>query len=240
LHLAVLEPEAFVERVAIVGADDYRTKAARDARDEAYAIGKTPLLTKQLGIIAAMDRAIAANRDAAELLTGGNPDDHEVSFFWQDEQTGTPCKARVDRVTDNGRVLVDLKTAACAAPRVWQRGIFNDGHFLRAPWYRDGWEIATGIVPRRYAFIVVEKEPPHVCQVYDLDERALEWGRLVMRRALNRFVECDVAKRWGEGYGRGPITISLPTWAEYQLAERHEDGEFTAADARRSIEWMAP
>lgn len=242
LHLAVLQPDDLAEAVVIIDAGDYRTNKAKELRDDAYAARKTPLLVKELDIVVAMDRAIHADPYAAALIGDGNPKDNEVSFFWEDPQTGTPCKARADRIA---RAMLDLKTAACAAPTAWQAAAFRDGHFLRAAWYLDGWEVASGDVMRRYAFIVVEKEPPHVVQVYDLAERALAWGRMMMHRALNRFAECSVAGKWSEGYGP-PMTIDLPTWAEYRLADREQAGDFSrsarpaSAEVRRGIDFLAP
>lgn len=248
LHLAVLEPDALAEAIVLVNADDYRTKAAQAARDDAYDAGKTPLLVKELDLVVAMDRAIHADPHAAELLGDGDPADNEVSFFWEDPQTGTPCKARADRISRQHRAIIDLKTAACAAPLAFKAAVFRDGHYLRAPWYLDGYEVVTGDVMKRYVFIAVEKEPPNVVAVYDLSDRALAWGRMMVRRSLNRFVECQVANKWREGYG-GPSVIDLPEWAEYRLADREQAGDFKlsaspakpmAADVRRGFDFLAP
>lgn len=244
LHLAVLQPDDLAKAIVVVDADNYRTKAAQTQRDDAYDAGKTPLLAAELDIVTAMDRAIHADPDAAELLGDGDPADNEVSFFWNDPQTGTPCKARADRISRKHHAIIDLKTAACAAPLVWRAAAFRDGHFMRVPWYLDGFEVATGDAMRRYAFIVVEKEPPYVVQVYDLEERALAWGRMMMRRALLRFAECSAANKWREGYFPGPATIGLPPWAEYQLADREQAGEFSgrlsADELAAANHWMEP
>lgn len=243
LHLAVLEPRALENAVVLISGDDYRKKIAQEQRDEAYAVGKTPLLVRELDTVVAMERAIHSDPDACELLGDGNGDDHEVSFFWDDPQTGVPCKARADRLSRDKRAIVDLKTADSAAPEAWKAAAWRHGHALRAPWYLDGYEVATGDVMRRYAFICVEKDPPHVVAIYDLSERALAWGRMLTRRALSRFAECHVANKWREGYG-GPSIIDLPTWAEYRLADREQAGDFrdklTRADVRRGFDFLAP
>ncbi len=38
--------------------------------------------------------------------------DPEVSIFWEDDSTGLMCKARLDGMPKQGRVLVDLKTTS--------------------------------------------------------------------------------------------------------------------------------
>jgi len=178
-----------------------------------------------------MDRAVNNDPILGPLLASGTAADSEVSFFWEDEVTGTPCKARVDRVAMNGAVLLDLKTTDTASPRIWRGKAAREGHFLRVPWYLDGWELASGNCPKQYLFGVVEKSPPYVVQVYKLEERALAWGRMMMRRALARFAECEVNNLWHQGYQDGIATIGLPTYAEFELAEREQAGDFMGAAA---------
>src|SRR3546814_14526079 len=48
---------------------------------------------------------IEKHPDLSKAFSGGHP---EVSIFWQDEQTGISCKARLDYL--KARAIVDLKT----------------------------------------------------------------------------------------------------------------------------------
>jgi hypothetical protein len=237
LHLAVLEPDALAQRVAPINADSYRTRAAQQAREAAHQAGKTPLLDQDFALVGALAAAVRKHRTAARLLDGGRS---EVSLFWTDDDTGVPCKARVDRLARDGKHLIDLKTCASAAPRAFAAQAFRDGHFLRAAWYLAGAAIVTGTVPQAYVFVCVEKEPPHVVSCYTLDERALAWGGQVMRRALRRFAVCRDALDWSAGYVRGVTTVGLPAWSEYQLADRDAAGAFSADAIRRGNEFLAP
>ena len=45
-HLIILEPAKWGSQVVEIDADNYKTKAAQEARDAGYAAGKTPLLPK--------------------------------------------------------------------------------------------------------------------------------------------------------------------------------------------------
>lgn len=238
LHLAVLEPERLADRTIEVDAADWRTKEARDVRDRAYGAGLVPLLVKDLALVGRLARALRANPFVAELLDGAGT---EISYFWTSED-GVPCKARADIVSRDGTMLADLKASASASPPFFQRQAFSAGHFLRSPWYADGWQHVTG-KRAGYRYIVVSREEPHLVTVAELDERAIEWGRMTIRRALELFRRCRKQDRWPP-YCEEPVSLSLPGWAEYQLADREQEGWFnpppSAEDVRRGIELLAP
>lgn len=219
LHLAALEPDRLDSRCVVVDAEDWRTKAARDAREAAVSAGHVPLLHKDRALVDRLAAALRANRDAASLLEGA---DTEVSYFW--DADGVPCKARADIVAYGGAALADLKASANASPGFFQRRAFDAGHFLRAPWYSDGWQIANGGACPDYWFIIVAREPPHLVTVARLDTQALEWGRQMIRRALTLFKECRDRGVWPP-YCTEPATLSLPAFAEYRLREEMIDAE---------------
>jgi hypothetical protein len=178
---------------------------------------------------------------AGSLFDGGSS---EVSFFWNAH--GTPCKARADYITADGAVIVDIKTATSANPRAFQKAAFDRGHFLRAPWYLDGYELVAGPARRDYWFVVVAKDPPHLVTTCRLDPRAIEWGRIMIRRAIDLFAECHGKGDWPP-YCAEPATLTLPSWAEFQLADREQAGEFEPRSRRpsktmaeRSMEFLAP
>lgn len=238
VHLAALEPDRRSERIVVVEADDWRTKAAKEARDGAYDAGLVPLLTKDVALVDGLDAALRADHDAAALLRGAET---EVSYFW--EADGVPCKARADLIARNG-AIGDIKASASASPEFFQRRAFDAGHFLRVPWYRHGWQIAGGRRAPDYWFIVVAATAPHLVTVCKLDERAIAWGEMMVRRALTMFRRCRDRGEWPP-YCTEPVTLSLPTWAEYRLADQEQEGAFdpkkiAAADVRRGFDFLAP
>jgi hypothetical protein len=234
-HLAVLEPDQLGRRVACIDAKDYKTRLAQEARDWAYASGLVPLLPQHVDLVRHLSAALRADPWAADLLEGCEP---ELSVFWNAD-IGVPCKARPDFVTRDRAVLGDIKTCPTANPRAFQRTAFNSGYFLRAAWYIDGYEQATGSTVHDYWFVIVGKEPPYLVSTLRLGPRAIEWGRMTVRRALAIFRKCSQTGHWPT-YCLEPSTLELPTWAEYQLHERNEAGEFTADDARLSMEFLRP
>jgi hypothetical protein len=223
-HLAVLEPDLLAECVHAHGFDDYRTRDAKEARAAAYAAGKTPLKPAEFAMVEGMQKAIDANRMAKGLFSNGVA---EGTLTW--EWNGLACKCRPDfipAIQGANTVLVDLKTTTTANPKAIARKAANDGWFVRAAWYTGGYKEVTGILPAKYLFVVIEINPPHMIEVYELDERALVYGEQIIMRTLGRAAACLSTGHW-PGYGDGGITkLALPAWVEYQRAEREENGEF--------------
>jgi hypothetical protein len=238
-HLIILEPAKWGSQVVEIDADNYKTKAAQEARDAAYAAGKTPLLPKHRRTILAMREALMRFPFAAEAFTEGTP---EESFIWQDLETGIWCRARPDwrRRLRGSQVLVDYKTSTSANPREFAKRAWDMGYFQQHPWYCDGVEAVTGERPEQFWFIVQAKTPPYLVTVNRLSDRAVSWGDILNRHARRVFAQCLRTDDW-HGY-RHPLKpgretafeIDLPTYAEYQLEDRHEIGEFSAPAIART------
>jgi hypothetical protein len=229
-HLAVLEPARQSDSIVVIEAGDYRTTKAREARDSARAAGKVPLLPYQFDIVRAIAGSTRSHPLAAQAFKGGEA---EVTLTWHDSETGIPCKARPDYVPAHGTWLLDLKTAASANPRTWRDQAYRLGYHARAAWYLDAAAVVLGHAPEEYWFVIVEKEPPYLVSVISFDEDALRWGRIVNRKACQRFACSAAANDWpgyrepGQNHDRA-FRIGLPVWALYQLQDREEAGEFTA------------
>lgn len=232
-HLIMLEPEQWGARVVEVEANDYRTKAAQEARDAAYAAGKTPLLPKHRDKIIAMHKALMRHPIARTAFTQGLP---EQSYFCRDEKNGVWLKARPDFMPSHGKWIVDYKSTGSANPREFKKRAWDNGYAQQAAWYLDVVEAVTGSRPDEFWFVAQETDAPHLVSVCKLDERALSWGAILNRRAIDVFAKCCAANSW-PGY-RDPqkpdrdaaFVISLPTYAEFQLEERREAGEFAGID----------
>lgn len=214
-HLLTLEGAEFAGRATLIPYETYQSKDARELRDRAYIDNRTPLRPKDYRLVCALHDAIRKS-DVAELLFAAGQS--EVSYTWKWDSV--PCKARADRITPHA--IVDLKTAASASPGAFQRALMRDGHHLRAAWYLDGWE-QTQYPHMDYVFVVVAKTPPHLVEVYQLDEHALQMGRRLYRTAMRQFRECQETGIW-PGY-KHKAGVGLPTYEEYRLAEMEADGE---------------
>lgn len=230
-HLAILEPDKFRDRIAVIEFADYKTKEARKQRDECYANDVVPLREQDHELVHRIGHMIEMQ---CNLFAGGTS---EATYVW--DWNGVPCKARVDYLANRrpqGMLLIDLKTANSSSPAAFQRAMLRDGHHLRAAWYLDGYLHSVATDDKvSYRYVVVSKDEPHIVSEFEVGERSLEWGRRLYRRALKLFAECEKYESWPR-YDRKfsfgvpslrdhVMNVELPAHAEYALADMEAGGE---------------
>lgn len=200
-----------------VDADSWRTNAAKDAKREALAGGKIPLLTKDVLEAHAMVTVLKKNPIAAALL---NPERGrtEQTLVWQCPDTGVMCRAMLDFlphiVTGRRMVLADYKTCPDASREKVSRSVWDLGYFIQCAWYLDGVKVLGLDRDPAMLFVFQERQAPFLVHVTELDATALEAGRFYMRQARRIYAECTASGIW-PGHGNGEITTtSLPPWGE--------------------------
>jgi hypothetical protein len=200
--------------IKVVDHDSWRTKAAQNAKKEAYAAGQTPVLADDYWRVRQMASAALSHPAAGPLLTATG--DAEQSLFWTDPDTGMWCRARHDKpIRDrNGRlVIVDLKSCEKADERSIQRSVANYGYHQQDQWYRRAAVALDLDGDPGFVFVFVEKDPPHLVSVKQLDAEALEVGRRRNNAALALYAECRRTGVWpATGYGDDFAEISLPPY----------------------------
>ena len=215
------------EAIFLVEAKDYKTNAAKEARDAALATGKLPLLGHQFDRADAIVAAIREQFDEHPLLRGvlASPDaQREVTAIWQDEQHGGVwCRSRPDLALP--RMIMDLKvTGVAATPEAWGSShAWKMGYARRAVWYRRGWRILTGVMPA-YRFVVIEDAPPYAVSVFECAPEALDLATKEVMQALSIWQRCMEGGIW-PGYSTDLQWIVPPTWAQYRTEEvlaRHQ------------------
>lgn len=198
--------------VVVIDAESWRTKAAKDAAEQARADGATPLLRADAEAVDAMAEAVLAHPMARAILEAdGAP---EQSLAWTDADTGIDLRGRVDWLTvmgDGTPFLADLKTSVSADPRDFGTSIHKWGYGLQSAWYRAGYEAITG-TPALFGFIVVEKAAPHFVSVGRADDIAEARGAEQMRDALDLYRTCVDTGHW-PAYPDDLITYPSPRWA---------------------------
>ena len=210
--------------VVVVDAPDWRTKAAKDERDAAYAAGQVPILKKEAEQVEAMAAAIRAHPVASKLFDperGGQP---EQSLFWRDRRTGIWRRARLDwyPVLSTGRRLIipDYKTCVSAEPKAIERASYDHGYAQQDDWYLDGvraLQLAGDLEPA-FIFVFQEKTAPYIVTVAEMEPTAKRWAAAKNREAIDTYVECATTGHW-PGYSEGIEQIALPAYAERQFLE---------------------
>lgn len=221
VHTSVLGVGPDVE---VLHFPDYRTKAAREARDEARAAGRVPVLEARFREVNAMSEAVLAHKTARALFA--QPGASEVSVFASDPDTGVETRARFDFLPEQGDrriVAVDLKTAADASKRAFENSVARYEYAIQRAWYLDTLSWATGPMPIGFepemVFTVVEKEPPYVVGVYQLPSVWAEKGHIAAKRARETYKACMESGVW-PGLPEEIVLLDEPTWHVYEFEEK--------------------
>ena len=89
-------------------------------------------------------------------------------------------------------------------------------YFQQAPFYSDGVRALGLDDDPAFVFVFVESAPPHLISFARLDDEAMARGRVLNRRAIERYRDCKEAGVW-PGYSDEIEVISLPPWAYSEL-----------------------
>lgn len=186
---------------------DWRTKAAREARDAAYAEGRVPMIERDYVQVRAAVEAVKEHELAGPIFAEGVA---EQSAFAVDPETGVPLRARLDWITPDGW-LIDLKTAESGDPYRFERKGRGFGYDLQAAFYCHVYELATGKRPAGFRFVTVEGDAPHLVDVHEPTDW-LDIGEAKRKLATSLYLDCMTTNKWP---GRPAVInrISSPDWA---------------------------
>lgn len=203
--------------VVVVDYPDWRTKAAKEARDTARAIGEIPVLAHEWAQVVDMAAVLRAHPLASKLLDPerGQP---EQSLVWRD-QSGVMLRCRLDwlpAIPPRGRLIVtDYKTTRSAEPRAFGRAAATFGYHQQAAWYLDGVTRLLEVDDPAFVFIVQEREAPYLVSVFELDSTALLIGAERNRHAIRIYQQCRESDTWPAYTDTDGVTlVSLPRWVE--------------------------
>ena len=209
-HTLILEPDKFDDEFVFVEASTRNTKIYKDAVKEEE--DRSVLLMSEAQLLEAMKDSLMNHTIASNMFSGGEA---EQSFFWTDPETGIRMKCRPDYLIE--KVVVDLKTARDASYDAFLKNVIAYRYFVQNPLYTDGINQVSGYDVEKFVFVVVEKTPPHPVAIYQLDDVAIEHGRMVYREDLATLAAylSNPIETW-TGYPEEIQDMSLPQWAFYK------------------------
>lgn len=215
VHKLLLEPDSFDDEYIVAPEVDRRTKAGKEewAAFCAEADGKTVISREDYVTACAMVGKVRSVPLAEELIRG----EHEVPFFWTDEDTGEKCKVKCDCLTTyNGRLtVVDYKTAACAQTDKFNSKMYELGYTLQAAMYTEGVMHGKGLTERPdFIFLVQEKKPPYAVNLVSVPEEVMLDGLDTFREFMGTLHVCKETGFWyGYTGAFGEINEAyLPGW----------------------------
>lgn len=221
IHRYVLGQGAEVEPI---DADDFRTKAAQQARDRAREQGRLPVLARVAGVAVAAAACIRRELERVGVVLDG---ESEVAILWQETSEHGPLwsRAMLDHVVERDGMLrvYDLKTIHCAHPDDCTKSAINYGYDIQQEAYTRAaerlWPEYEGRVEFRFLF--AEPDPPHAVTVAQLDATMRERGRRRWREAVDTWSRCLHTDTW-PGYAQEPVTLWSPGWLLQRESEAAE------------------
>lgn len=218
--------------------DGWTNKSIREARDNAIADGKIPMLKDAMINVEAMvqearrflDEEVRIQEPAVWSLFQPDGGESESTCIWQDGPT--LCRIRPDRISADRKVIGDYKTTKRSAePDQWGRTqLVGMGYYVSAAFYRRGILAQCGVQPE-YFYLVQEQDAPYLCSLSGIDPQKWEIGKSKIEYALRLWQQCVETNAW-PGY---PARIVYPETPPWELA-RWQEQEETALGNEYDIE----
>lgn len=224
-HAYILEGAAGA--IEVIDAENYRSNDAKDARDNARAVGKIPILAHQM---AELKRMVDSFFDAVErcddlrgIFQRGKP---EVTGIWKEGKQW--IRSRYDWLTDDHDIIADYKTTSESAEiETFLRGpLANYGYDLRAAFYLRGLKALSDKAKKtRFVWIVQEINEPYDVSFVGYSDHMAQIAERKVERAIALWNQCATKKSW-PGYEKRIAWADLPSYAEQRFAmwEAMQDG----------------
>lgn len=182
---------------------------------EQRAAGLVPVTPDDMSDVDAMAEAVLAHPEARTYLERDGAKS-EQSLFAPDDQTGAWLRARIDLLALDGAepLAADLKTTGLggADPEEFARTAANYGYDIQSEFYPHVLRQALGLDDiAAFRFIAVEKVPPYLVSVIELDAEYAVIGRTRVRRAIDTYARCRETNTW-PGYQPVVHYVAAPRW----------------------------
>lgn len=209
--------------IAVIEADDWRSKAAQLQRDQAREAGLIPMLVEQHDraqrMATAVRAQVAAHPEAGPAFLAGAP---ERAIVWR-EDNGVWCRALLDWMPERGLLYPDLKTTeGSAGPEAWGRTMLNIGCDVQDAFYRRGLKKLGICEDPRILFVVAElEEPDHLIATHRCGSVASAIGDRKVEYAIRLFGACQAASSW-PGYSELTACHDHTPWSEQDWIDARE------------------
>jgi hypothetical protein len=228
IHDALLEG---IDRIQAIDAPDWRTKAAKDARELARAAGKIPMLAHK---VAQVQAAVSAAKDciAASELAGvfddGQP---ELTLVW--DEGGITAKARPDWTAKGWHVSVKT-TEGSANPAIYTRHRMSAlGHDTGLAFYARAF-LALGIHVE-HRILLIEQSPPYGACIFGLAPSKWEYAERRIARAIATWQQCHETGHFPCYPTRTVFAEALP-WEMAQEEEADLNAQYDEQQAEHGLQ----
>lgn len=220
-HMMLLERR--IDGIVIVEAKDWKKKAAQEARDEARAEGKYPILARhyeQVQLMVGAATAFIETTELAGLFTAGIP---EQTVLWQEGSVWCRCRPDLVARLFANPVILDYKTTENAEPDAFIRQIPRMGYDVQAEFYVRGVKTITQIEPT-FVFLVQEISAPYACSLVALSNAYRAIGQQKVERAIGLWQRCMERNEW-PSYSTRIAYAEPPSWALLEMDEAMREND---------------
>lgn len=213
IHKAVLEPDLFDSEYCFSEAKDRRQAEYKEQVDK-YGVERV-LLPSDTKNVRAIQAAAHSRPEILRLAMSEGL--RELSAFAQDPETGVAVRCRYDLLRHD-RIAVDLKKSRDVFEHGFSNAVARYRYHVQVAFYSDTYEWITGEQLQEFWLIAIEDTPPYTIIPYQLDEIAIQAGRMAYRKDLNTYAACLESGEWPTFEPESNL-LTLPNWA---LAEFEE------------------
>lgn len=211
-HAELLEPGSLEGQFAILPDEfpDFRTKAAKQWRDEQQAAGRIVVKRQEIAAQKAIVQSAAAT---VGTWLGDDAAIVEQPLFWKDVDSGLPCRCKPDWLINRRDVVwaCDFKTTADCSPYAFGRQIASLELWLQDEHYSRGVRANFPGKPVVFLFVVTEKTFPFRTAVHQVDRTFGAHDRIVCEydRTLDAIKQCERTENWAEPWEGEIIKVKL-------------------------------
>lgn len=213
----ILTPDLFGEEFVVSPFDSFRSKEAREWKEDQASKGVTIISEERLFDIAKAKIAVADHPIAGPMLdlTRGKSQNIEIG-----EIRGVKFKCMMDFIEEGADYLTDLKTIRKVDKKTIEKHSFEFGYHVQAAIYRKLYNLNHPEDQRQgFRFVWVSSSAPFEVAVTEMPESDIQLGEAVAAELLAELIECTNSGNWPGPFNDEVAEIGLPSWAEGQIDE---------------------
>lgn len=215
-HAALLTPDLFFPRLRVFDYhENHALKAAKDhIKDMREKHGEHCIYMKHEDHFY-LEQMIKSCRSVPEIKRALDaPGQTEIAGFWNDTESGTPCKLKLDKDLPDLGWMLDVKTMNEVTPRSVQRQCVDYMFPIQGAHYLSGGNTIKGQGSyESFVFLCVEKVFPFTAALYVPDDEFIAYGKKACQLALQAYENSRV-NRSANNVQSGIFDLSLPVWLD--------------------------
>lgn len=206
-------PELLEQEVAVSSFDSYRTKEARQWREEQLAAKRIIATREQLEDAKLAAKMLTQTCKASADIFAKSKSQVIIAGRVLDVKV----KGLVDLAPSGEDFLADLKTCSDFSAEGFAKAVSNFGYHVQAGIYLNLWNAMFPNDQRtRFKFVWQESEAPFETCVTELATTDIEAGWLYASTLIQRLIDATASDTWPMAFEGQNITTTRPTWASIQ------------------------